>query len=244
MKNKSWFVLLMGGIAAVVILCSDNATQAQVRVGVGVPGRGWYRPTGYGYGWGYGGWGYNPGASTVAGGYGQGMAEVIRAQGEANQSNAQARLTLEEARTKDIENDKKAADAYWAMRNRWRQEREAQRQENAERAARNRERLASEDSGPRNQGLGPDAFDSVTGQINWPPVLQTPQFDEYRAELNELFEHRTLVGAASGRETSQQIKATTDAMRDELKEQITQMSPDDYIAARKFIDGLAYEGRS
>lgn len=240
MKRTSFALLLVAGIAGGVVLWNENSAEAQYRVGVG--GGRWYRPGGYGYG--YGGWGWNSGASTVAGGYGEGMSQVIRAQGQANKDDAEARLTREEARTKNIENNQKAADAYWAMKDRYRQHKESERQRNAERAAKNRAKLENADIGPRYQGLGPDGFDSVTGKINWPTVLQTSDFEEYRTKLDQLFEYRTLIGCAAGSTNSKDIKSATDAMRDALKQQITKLSPDDYIDARKFIDGLAYEGRS
>jgi hypothetical protein len=242
MKRTSFVLLLVVGFAGIAVLWSENSAQAQFRVGVRAPGR-WYRPGGYGYR-GYGGWGWNAGASTVAGGYGEGMSQVIRAQGQANKDNAQAQLTREEARTKNIENNKKAADTYWAMKDRYRQQKEEGYRRDAERAAKNRTNLDSSGVRPRYQGLGPHDFDSVTGRILWPEVLQAPSFEEYRTKLDDLFEHLTLTGGAAGSKNSEEIKSTTTAMRGALKQQISDLPPADYMAARKFIDGLAYEGRS
>ncbi|TWU13926.1 hypothetical protein CA54_27680 [Symmachiella macrocystis] len=244
MKSTSFVLLLVTGFTGVAMLWSENSAQAQYRVRVGGARR-WYRPGGYGYGgYGYGGWGWNSGASTVAGGYGEGMSQVIRAQGQANKDNAAAQLTREEARTKNIENNKKAADTYWAMKDRYRQQKEEGYQRDAERRAKNRANLESSSNGPRYQGLGPDDFDSVTGKILWPEVLQSPDFEEDRAKLDDLFEHLTLTGGAMGAKTSDEIKSTTVSMRETLKQHVSSMPSADYIAARKFIDGLAYEGRS
>jgi hypothetical protein len=244
MKSTSLVLLLVTGIAGVAMLWSENSAQAQFRVGVGVPGR-WYRPGGYGYGgWGYGGWGWNAGASTVAGGYGEGMSQVIRAQGQANKDNAQAQLTLEEARTRNIENNQKAADTYWAMRDQWRQQRDEHWQQASERSARSRANAESNNVRARQQGLGPDDFDSVTGKILWPEVLEAPTFEEYRTKLDDLFQHRTLTGGSAGSNTRAEIRSTTSDMREALRQQISTIPTADYIAARRFIDGLAFEGRS
>lgn len=238
MNRTSFAILLVVGIAGAALLWSENSAQAQYYV----RGRGaWYRPYGYG---GWGGWGWNAGGGTVAQGYGEGLSQVIRARGQAEKDNAQAQLTWQEVRSKNIENNEKAADAYWAMKERYQQRRETERQQNAERAARNRAQLESAGNSSRMRGLGPDGFDPVTGKINWPLALQAPEFEEYRAKLDQLFEHRTLIGDAAGPEIRQEILATTNAMRDALRQQITSMASEDYIDARKFIDGLAFEGRS
>ncbi len=229
---------------------SNDTASAQVRRGRigrrgGIAVGRWYQPYGvYGIGYGgYGGYGWGYGGSTVAEGYGRGMADVIRAQAEYNQADAQARLTREEARARYIENKKKAADTYWEMKENHRQYKEEQRRAQEERAARGRAKLEASQTSSKMQGLGPDDFDPVTGKIHWPELLQQPEFDATRAKLNDLFEHRTLTGGAAGEENSDDIEAATDAMRAELKKQIRSVPAMEYMAARKFIDGLAYEGR-
>ncbi len=237
-------------LLALTLLGSDPTAEAQVRGGAagvrvgrgygrGYGGGRWYVPGGYGYG----GYGWGSGGSTVAEGYGQGMAEVIRAQGQYNQDNAEARLTNEEARTKYIENKKKAADTYWEMKDRHRQYKEEERQREEERAAKGRARLEQNSPSPQRPGLGPDDFDPVTGAIHWPEILQKPEFADSRKQLDSLFEHRSLTGGATGSKNSDAIEATTKAMREQLKKQISTIPAMDYIAAKKFLDGLAYEGQ-
>jgi len=236
-------MMLAFALTGLCLICMENSAQAVIVRG-GYGGR-WYHPyyRGYGYGrYGYGGYGY--GGGTVAEGYGMGMSQVIRAQGQYNKDAAQAQLTREEARTKNIENNKKAADTYWAMRERHDQYKDQQRQQKKARAEANRAKLEETESAPRYRGLGPDDFDSVTGKINWPELLMQPRYDEYRSKLDDLFEHRTLTGGAAGEANSDAIEDTANAMREALKDQIKDLPADDYIAARKFIDGLAFEGRS
>ncbi len=227
-------VVLLGVVSAVGV--KYVRAQAGLAVGMGLgaaTGGRWYQP----YGWGYGG-------GTVAEGYGRGMADVIRAQGQYNQAAAEAQLTREEARSRAIENNKKAADTYWAMKENYRKEQEQKRQRLRRRSSANRAKLESAPRSTPQRGLGPDDFDPVTGRIDWPATLQTDNFAKYRKQLDELFEHRTLTGGAAGQDNSEAIKSATTAMRNELKRHITEIPSMEYMAARKFIDGLAYEGRS
>src|SRR5579863_7660815 len=91
-------------VSATSVICFEMAS-AQLGVVSGVVGAGlgaaaagggrWYEPYGYG---GYGGYGYGGFASTPAQGYMQGMASVIRAEGQAAQYQSQAAINYEQAR--------------------------------------------------------------------------------------------------------------------------------------------------
>lgn len=236
--NKTIFRTLIA--AAAIALFVPVSTKAQFRGRVGV-GR-WYQPRGFvgGYGYGWGGW--SQGSSTVAEGQARGMAEVIRAQGEASEAEARARLTREEARSKHLENKKKSAETYYAMKERHRQYQQEKRQLKRERAAAGRAKLEATTT-PRQRGLGPDDFDPVTGTINWPDTLLGDEYTQYRTQLDELFEHHALTSGAVDDATLEQIQSIAKEMRAELKKSIRELSSTDYIAARKFLDALAYEGR-
>ena len=60
--------------------------------------------------WGWGG-GYRP--STAAESYQRGFADVVRSAGAANVMNSAAMINVEEARSKNIENDLKATETYF-----------------------------------------------------------------------------------------------------------------------------------
>lgn len=237
-------------VFSVLAVLTPHFAQSQVRVGGrrGRSGGRWYQPRGYVVGGGYRGGGYwggwNQGPSTVGEGYGRGMAEVIRAQGERSKAEAQARLSRAEARAKHLENKRKSAETYYALKERHRSYKEEKRRLKSERAAAGRARLEASAAPPRYRGLGPDDFDEVTGKIYWPELLQQDTFAKSRRAFEELFEHRTLTGGAAGKENSQQIQKTAKVMRAELKKLIKQFSSADYMAAKKFIDALAFEGRA
>ena len=85
-------------------------------------------------------------------------------------------------------------------------------------------------------------MDFITGEITWPILLRADRYAEYRARLEALFAER-----ASADELSTagylQIDRTAKAMLAELKRRITRVHQMDYIAAKRFIQSLAYEVR-
>lgn len=88
--------------------------------------------------------------------------------------------------------------------------------------------------------LSPGEFDTVTGRIAWPEVLQADAFADDRERLESLFADWIHYGSLSLRHR-QEIRDATDAMLDALQERIHKLPPADYMAARRFLEGLAYE---
>jgi hypothetical protein len=199
--------------------------------------RPWYRPYGGGYGgYGYGGgWG---GGGTAAGNYMQGMSTVIRSAGEYNLATAQAGVSYEEARSKYLDNNKKWSENYFEMKER-RQALEVQQRE-INKHSNEALNAAAKSSLPRT--LGPNALDPVTGQITWPEVLQGGEFADLRKQVEQQFELRTKTSNVAG--TAQKIHAATQEMSSILRKEIEKVPANEYIAARKFLDGLDYTART
>lgn len=195
-----------------------------------------YRPWG---GWGgYGGYGYGFGGGTAAGNYMQGMSTVIRSSGEYNLLSSMAGVNNEEARSRYIDNNKKWMQNYFQMKEQ-RMALEAQRKE-MNRRTNEALAAAAKTSGPR--PLSSSALDPVTGQITWPEVLQASQFAALRTELEKLFELRAKAGATEA--TNLKIRSTVEDMTKLLRKQVEKTKANEYMAARKFLDGLDREARS
>jgi hypothetical protein len=173
----------------------------------------------------WGGGGYH--ASTAAEGYGRGMADVIRAQGEANAKNAEAASTLEDARTKNIDNRLKATEAFYErrrIRNEYKSAERAQRRYTVSR----RSELAP---------LQPQEVDPTTGSIDWPELLTAPEYTEYRGIFDQIFAQRAASGIVSNDDYVLAVN-TSKAWRQLLTEK-----RDDYVfnnlrAAIRFIRRL------
>jgi hypothetical protein len=217
-------------IPALLVFASLLAVTVPVEAQVVSPAAArWYRPPGY-YG-GYNG-GYSFSTTPIEGAQ-RGLADVIRSRGIAAESTANALLTYEEARSRFLDNKLKLTEIYWARRRLTETERE--RDYDRTRASRDAWRA---NRTQRVAALNPSQLDPSSGQIDWPTPLEATEFYAGRRKLDELFLIRSK-GSIPG--LDQEINVTTQAMRDQLKEHIHTMTTHEYLAARKFLDGLNYE---
>ena len=224
MRNLVLFLLALSCLAVA------SPADAQVRRG------NWYRnPRIYGLNNGYGSFGGY--SSTPVEGARRGMADVIRSRGEAAESTTRAMNNYEEARTKYIDNKMKFTETYWTRKRLG----EAELRKDYARKREGRDAyLATKGSGfpPR---LSPAELDPSTGKVYWPQALMGDEYAELRQELDELFQLGFHTGSL--RQYNSQINQKSRSMRDKLKKHIRNMPTNDYIASRKFLDSLGYEGR-
>jgi len=90
------------------------------------------------------------------------------------------------------------------------------------------------------QPLRDSQLDPVTGQVEWPIVLQEDAYTAQREELNKLMAARSSRGGVSPQEY-RQIQQTTSQMLATLKSNLRDYKPDDYIQAKNFIESLSYQ---
>ena len=185
---------------------------------------------------GYGGWGgYH--ASTAAEGAMRGMASVVRAAGDYNLSTSAAAINMSQARRQEIQNAQDFTNAYFDMRKVNREARAAERAPRASQEELIRIAQAGVPKRPTSRQLDP-----VSGKIHWPALLQTSPFDKPRGELDRAFSQRAQYGALDYEEL-QTVSQAAQAMLDQLAEQVASVPPADYIAAKRFLQSLAYEAR-
>lgn len=91
------------------------------------------------------------------------------------------------------------------------------------------------------QRLTASQLDPATGKITWPAVLQAMEFTPPRTELDRMFAERAQ-NDISPKLTSN-IGFEVDRMKNTLQSHMHSMPASSYIAARKFLDSLAYEGK-
>jgi hypothetical protein len=187
---------------------------------------------GYGYGWG------NPGASTVGQSYAMGMADLVNSAGSYNLQTSQAAINYEQARSQNLDNRLKGTQTYFEMR----------KINTESRKAEDGRRMTSEEAWRYAQigapkRVTPYELDPVSGKIYWPVQLQSPQFADYRKQLEELFRQREVTHGSVGYDVFAKIQNTTTAFLDDLKKNIAAMPSGDYVKAKNFIESLAYESR-
>lgn len=187
----------------------------------------------FGYGYSGFGTGTTPGAAYLSG-----ISQIIWAQGEYNEATSRAYINYEAARKNYIANRKQWQQTYFAMR----ENNEAQRLRRLERGKHTPEALAyaAHSSAPR--PLSSDALDPITGRLQWPDVLMRDEFSRQRLQIDQLFEVRA---STSGADTDVvAIQQTVDEMIRILRDEIHDLPVDQYMAARKFLDRLAYSARA
>jgi hypothetical protein len=181
-----------------------------------------------------GGWPGYSGGGTAAGNALSGMASVISAQGDYNLSTSAAAVNMTQAEKNDIQNRQLWTNTYFEMRATNRAARAAERgpKPTMEQIAR-----MAKDGVPKS--LDPTFVDPVTGQINWPGPLQGDGFEAQRGEVQQLFNMRARYGGL-GYQDQAKLRTTVDSMAQELRGQIRQIPPTDYVACRDLLRRLNY----
>ena len=181
----------------------------------------------------YGGGG---GGATPASAYMSGMGTLIRSQAQANLTNAQAAIAAEQARTLYIQNRMLATNTYFQMR-----------QANRDYVAAERGPKTSNDEFSRYsthlqpKRLTASQLDPVTGHINWTPILQGENYALYREQIETLFKMRAEHHVAAGESSYSDIREAGHQMQAELTKHISNLAPQEYTEAHKFVEGLIYE---
>jgi hypothetical protein len=173
-------------------------------------------------------------ASTAAESYARGQAAMTYAQGHYNLLTAEARVVHTEAQRREIENREQWINSYFATREKNRQERAAERGPRPTVEQLRRIAAAGKPAPP-----SPSEVDAVTGEIAWPPLLQGEEYGPFRAELESVFAQRATTGQV-GTDALGKARHAADSMLDELKTHVRKVPQQDYIAARRFIESLAY----
>lgn len=177
-------------------------------------------------------------ASTVYEGYLRGAADYVRAWGEYAVNKTRSMINYEEARSRYIDNRVKGVEARFTMR----------RMNREYRAAERGPRPTQEQLTEIAHAAAPDRpsahqLDPISGEIYWPEALLGKQYDRYRELLGRLFAERPHVANGQGTRNYTAIQFVSKAMEERLKLHVRQFDPGSYIAAKRFIEGLAYEAR-
>jgi hypothetical protein len=216
-RTVGWALRL--GIASASVLLFASVGRAQVAV----------TPVNIGVG-GYGDWG---GVGTAESSAAHGYADYIRAEGYYNMATAQSLIYAEQARAQYLQNRSVAYQGYWAGKEQ-RSAIDAQKRESSRHSA---EALMVAGKYNAPQPLGAELLNPQTGKVVWPKALLDNKYAGQRAEIEKLFELRTM--APSGPNNPTKIQAATGELARLLKNNIASTSATDYMKARKFLDSLA-----
>lgn len=177
-------------------------------------------------------------ASTLEEGVLNGFGNAVQGMGQANLYNSAAAKNYEEARSMDYDNRLKWTDTYFQMRAKNKAYREA---EAGPRATSQELAQMAHDAAPTR--LKPTQLDPLSGSINWPTFLRGPEYAEWRDQLDKVYERRAQsLGAVSAQNYLDAAKLV-DGMQSELKTHVKEYPPQEYAAAKKFLQSLQNELR-
>jgi hypothetical protein len=174
----------------------------------------------------------------------RGLSDVVRSRGQHEMDSAQARVTRAEARSRELDNRLKSSQTYFEMRNYNREQRFGTPDEKYAKKRANEEKYAKYARHANPDELTDSQLDPLTGKIKWPFSLMSPKYENYRNQLDDLFEQRARHGGQISYRTYEQIKFTTKDFLKALREDIREMDPQDYLAAKRFVNALAHEGEA
>lgn len=173
-------------------------------------------------------------ASTYEEGIQRGYADVIRSQGLRDLLQSQAAINIEHARALYIDNKVAKVKAFYERRQVNRDAAQQKRLERDARVARSAAIVAERRSRP----VVIDQFNTVTGEIYWPEVLQDRRFDSSRRKLEGLLTRRVSGSQSTTGKNLQDIRQTATEMRTELKREFRTLPPGQLTVGRKFIENL------
>jgi|GEM_PF-2683475 len=162
-----------------------------------------------------------------------GMANMIRAEGDYNRKTAKALTEYEVARAAYMENQ----NHIFNLRRTFARAQLQARADDREEATAKRIRTEAFLAAHRPQPLGNRHIDPSTGQMRWPSALMHPAFDEDRQRLEDLF--RTHSHSGSDSDVSTDIKKQVHEAQTKLHSHVQDLDLQDYSDARQFLDRMA-----
>jgi hypothetical protein len=162
----------------------------------------------------------------------------ITAVANANSTDAKTLQTLQQVRSLVLDNNLKAAKTFYDKRKLCEDYRKLNPCKRPTQESMSRYSQASLPKRPVQFQLA-----SAPGRIYWPDALLDEEFSDGRIQLESLFAQRKAGAAAAGSNISGEVQTVAAQMREQLQAKIRQMSPEEYLAARRFLESLAYEAR-
>ncbi len=214
-------------LAFIGVASAQSTSVTSVTPGFGVSA---FSPGGYGFG------GYH--ASTEAEGAFRGLADLTRSVGENRYTTSLAAINAQEAWSRAIDNKHKAVETYFQVKQINRAAREAARPQPL--TFTQYAKLAKQEAPER---LNEADYNRLMGRLSWPAVLASDDFAAERAALDQAFVGRKAQDVGVSTNFHRDVRELAGVMQDKLRNRLESMSPMEYIAAKKFLDGVSYESQ-
>jgi hypothetical protein len=186
---------------------------------------------------GYDKYGYH--ASTLEEGVLSGMGNFYRGAGEYEVANSIAAYNWQLARMASLQNSIAERQARAAVYASVRLGHERRHQENIKK---NRA-VAAFHARERQAVLTEHQFDRKTGELKWPAALQSAFFDDERAAVEATVSQMIDLQQVSTRNSDREFSESVAALRTKLVKYKEELRPNDYYAAKAFLERLQNESR-
>jgi hypothetical protein len=164
-----------------------------------------------------------------------GLGSAAEGIGTYNYYTAGAVRELQEARALAIDNHRQRVQNWYALKSLNRQARGAKLDPLTP------DQLSAVIEWQRPDRLPISQFNATTGELHWPVALHGNSFESERESLNYAFQTRTSRDRGADSAFYSQVRRTTEGMLAKLRDRIDLFSPNEFIAAKKFLVGLRYE---
>jgi hypothetical protein len=159
------------------------------------------------------------------------QAAMAKAAGDVAASNVKTLENLESARSRAIENSVKATATFYEKR----------KLAEAYQGLSAGQRPTREDLVRYSKtGLSAVHLDAQ-GNIQWPELFLRAEFAEYRPQVDYVFSQRNAQPSDVGSDINRSARLALGQMRRRLRPLMSELSPPEYAAARRFLDSLTLE---
>lgn len=184
-------------------------------------------------------WSYINHSSTALEGALRGQSAVISSAGQATYMDSLASINYAEAYKRAIENSVAVTKAYYERRE---LREEFLKKYGPKPFAGEARRRAIEYYQPKK--MSAQEFNPQLQQVNWPHVLRQDQFAAIVKELDTVFASRNSNNSGDGSTTQRQAAQLCSALDGILRENIENVTPDQYISTKEFIRSVDLEAKT
>jgi len=226
--KTNWIQASVLSVLSVLAVAATASAQSTYATPISTEG---LHTRGYGY--------FYDHASTLEEGVLRGLGYLRASTGEMNYLNSLSNINNQEAISRYLDNREKNTEVYFKMRQINRAARAAER---PQRLSHEQQVAIARQQAPA--GLNPGQYNREMGRLSWPAMLTGEAFAEERVMLERAFAARSPADVGVASAFHGQVRQLTASMEAKLQgHSQLGVSPNEYIAAKKFIQGLTVESQ-
>lgn len=183
-------------------------------------------------------WSYSDHSSTYEEGVMRGQASIINSAAELSYMNSIAAVNYQEAQRRAIENSVALSKAYLDRKEM--QDEYLKRYRQKPFVGEARQKIVEY---YRPKKLSATQFDANSGKIVWPHILRQAQYAPVRNEIDAAFANRSFETSGNGSDNQLQVKKLVKTFAALVRENLSNMSVDQYIEAQGFLRSVDAEAK-